>query len=214
MKTVFASAAALMAAATYAPAMAQDFSGLGLPEADPTFAGPVSVATFTGTNQSFSSYSENGITISAGRISSSFADNYNSFGSYYDNNAGALSSISIGFASPVDAFAFNWGAADVIWNLQTFAGSTLIQSYALAFTGPSNRKEYFGFTGNGITSATLTASSPGDWVFIDNITIGATGDIGAVPEPSTWAMMLLGFAVMGAALRRSRRPATAGVTYA
>jgi PEP-CTERM motif len=32
---------------------------------------------------------------------------------------------------------------------------------------------------------------------------------GAVPEPSTWAMLILGFATAGGALRRARRPATA-----
>jgi hypothetical protein len=30
-----------------------------------------------------------------------------------------------------------------------------------------------------------------------------------VPEPGTWAMMLLGFAGMGAAMRRSRKPLVA-----
>ena len=34
------------------------------------------------------------------------------------------------------------------------------------------------------------------------------GGVGAVPEPSTWAMMLLGFGGMGAALRRRRRRST------
>lgn len=33
-----------------------------------------------------------------------------------------------------------------------------------------------------------------------------TGAVAAVPEPATWAMMLLGFGVMGGALRRRKRP--------
>jgi len=37
------------------------------------------------------------------------------------------------------------------------------------------------------------------------------GSVGAVPEPASWAMMLLGFGVMGYALRR-RCPARAAVT--
>jgi hypothetical protein len=33
----------------------------------------------------------------------------------------------------------------------------------------------------------------------------------AVPEPATWGMMLLGFAGIGVALRRSRRPMLAQI---
>jgi hypothetical protein len=44
----------------------------------------------------------------------------------------------------------------------------------------------------------------------DNITFGsATPGGGAVPEPGTWAMMLLGFAGVGVALRRRRSRARA-----
>ena len=36
----------------------------------------------------------------------------------------------------------------------------------------------------------------------------------AVPEPSTWALMLLGFGAVGASMRGSRKAALAKVTYA
>jgi len=36
---------------------------------------------------------------------------------------------------------------------------------------------------------------------------GCARAAGGVPEPSTWAMMLLGFGAMGFALRRRKRPA-------
>ena len=40
----------------------------------------------------------------------------------------------------------------------------------------------------------------------DNITLGsATPGAGAVPEPGTWAMMLIGFGAVGFAMRRRRR---------
>jgi len=39
----------------------------------------------------------------------------------------------------------------------------------------------------------------------DNITFGSDRPIGAVPEPTTWAMMLLGFGAIGGAIRSSRR---------
>jgi PEP-CTERM motif len=44
----------------------------------------------------------------------------------------------------------------------------------------------------------ITATSPG-------------GDMGAVPEPSTWAMMLLGFATLGFAGYRKRKQAATSV---
>jgi hypothetical protein len=36
-----------------------------------------------------------------------------------------------------------------------------------------------------------------------------SGYVQAVPEPGTWAMMLVGFAGIGVAMRRRRRPALA-----
>ena len=39
--------------------------------------------------------------------------------------------------------------------------------------------------------------------------IGGVGEIGVVPEPATWAMMLMGFGGAGALLRSRRRPAFA-----
>ena len=77
------------------------------------------------------------------------------------------------------------------------------------------------FTGLTLASSNFTGLSyglSGDTITVDwaggNVAAGqqfsAVFDIaGAVPEPSTWAMMLFGFAAIGTALRRKRRLAAA-----
>jgi hypothetical protein len=48
---------------------------------------------------------------------------------------------------------------------------------------------------------TTTNRGAQDWVFVDNV---STNVGGAIPEPSTWALMILGFGAAGAGLRRRR----------
>jgi hypothetical protein len=44
---------------------------------------------------------------------------------------------------------------------------------------------------------------------VDDLAFQGSPAIGGVPEPSTWAMMILGFGLVGYAIRRSRRPKAA-----
>ena len=57
----------------------------------------------------------------------------------------------------------------------------------------------------GIYNYQLRATSDGPIVDTFTIRIGAVNPTGAVPEPSTWGMMLLGFGAIGFSMRRSRK---------
>jgi hypothetical protein len=58
----------------------------------------------------------------------------------------------------------------------------------------------FSFVGTGHDTIQLQATVPGNGgVFFDDVSVS-----GGVPEPATWALMIGGFGLMGAALRRRR----------
>lgn len=63
--------------------------------------------------------------------------------------------------------------------------------------------------------SSITISRPGtDAWGIDNLTYAFPSAVADVPEPSTWAMMILGLAGIGASLRRRRRAGDASPTFA
>jgi len=87
---------------------------------------------------------------------------------------------------------------------------------------PFNGPEFFVLSGNPFGNVVSVSSPAGQPVaahvsggvlfvnwqgdsFLANDTITITFDNSGVPEPSTWAMMLLGFAGLGFAFRQSRR---------
>lgn len=88
--------------------------------------------------------------------------------------------------------------------LETITGSQLV---ALAngdqTSAGTNRRFYFDFGADRVNQVTFSSSS--NSMEFDNI--GA----GAVPEPATWAMLIMGFGFVGAALRR-RQPGLTVVT--
>lgn len=66
----------------------------------------------------------------------------------------------------------------------------------------------FTFTGSGHDTISLAATIPGNaGVFFDDISV--QGPLAGVPEPASWAMMLVGFGGLGAMLRRRRTALTA-----
>ena len=80
-----------------------------------------------------------------------------------------------------------------------------------SFGGLSNmawERASFTFTGTGETETIRLASGIGGnaGVFFDDVSVST-----AVPEPSSWAIAIMGFGLMGAALRRRRALAVATI---
>ncbi|WP_205854166.1 PEPxxWA-CTERM sorting domain-containing protein [Phenylobacterium kunshanense] len=107
----------------------------------------------------------------------------------------ALDYYSTGGAFGVATPFTNFFTGDINTSAGVASGSPF-QTYTLSFRAASagQTRIYIGAAG-------------GDNIgpIVDNVTLSTT----AVPEPSTWAMMLLGFGSLGAILRRRRAPAYA-----
>jgi hypothetical protein len=74
-----------------------------------------------------------------------------------------------------------------------------------------------GFSGGGGGGGSYIASAFYDQVALSGVRSGSgrvTIDLIQVPEPATWAMMLIGFGGIGLVLRRSRRTTVAACSLA
>ncbi len=167
-----------------------DFEGVAISSANAFTVGDLTITGLGGTGTL--------------RVDNSFAGDYNGRDTrYIDNNAGQTHQIVLEFANAVSAFTFNWGAADVAWSMDIYNGATLIDTVGLDPVFASNAGDYYGYSSASITRAVLTTGDQNfqDWVFVDNVSFGGDGG-GVVPEPGTWALMILGFGLAGAGLRR------------
>lgn len=118
-------------------------------------------------------------------------------------------SATFDFGDGAAAFSFDLGSADNYNDvLVTFfgGGTQLFSGAALNPPGPASGNQSVPGTngrvtifGNGQTIVSATFASGANSFEFDNI--GVT----AVPEPSVWAMLILGFGVVGATLRRRSR---------
>jgi hypothetical protein len=113
-----------------------------------------------------------------------------------------------GYSNPGEAFFF-----------ATIAGVTLAD-YAVS-TGPVTTWQHFGGTATIVADGLYdvafvfnTNRRPSKDIVIDRVYILAGGDGGpeipVVPEPATWALMIMGFGLVGAGLRRRRTVAAHG----
>jgi hypothetical protein len=113
-----------------------------------------------------------------------------SVGNFTSSSSLALLGVFLGSGSGVDTvFTIGSGGSFVVPTGATALYLGFADSYG--FNGPSS---YYGDNSGGF-SAEISAASE---------------NVGAVPEPATWAMMIIGFGAVGAAMRRRRLT----VTYA
>lgn len=129
-----------------------------------------------------------------------------------------------GFASPgfdatltsaqsLSSLSFYLGSLDTYNTLSFYSGDTLVQSFTGTqltipdpangnqASGNTNRRYFFTFgAADNVNKVVFNTTQPA--FEFDNIAAAISG----VPEPSTWAMMILGFGLVGFSLRNSRRP--------
>jgi hypothetical protein len=107
------------------------------------------------------------------------------------------------------SFGLYWGSIDNYNEIQFFSGSNITQF----FGNTLNAQPAVGATGNqtdlssnayimftDLTFDKVVLSSSGNSFEFDNVQVGGgerLNQIGSVPEPSSWAMMVLGFASVG-----------------
>jgi hypothetical protein len=117
-------------------------------------------------------------------------------------------SATYSFSKPTTGFEFDWGSVD---NYNTLTIYTTLGTYSKtgAFVPPANGDQ----SGNATNGLFQAYAGPGELITgfkmesginsfeIDNL---ATRP---VPEPGAWALMILGFGGVGAAMRRRRRDA-------
>jgi hypothetical protein len=92
-------------------------------------------------------------------------------------------------------------------SFNVLVGGNSIFSLTNSGSFPSTYTTFSGFIFNAVSTATSLQlqyrQDPGFWL-VDNVSVQ-----GAVPEPGTWALMLVGFGAVGTAMRsRSRRRST------
>lgn len=208
---IIASTLLVLAASTAAQATL--ISGFGNPSSSTVLNGGTVIDFDGGPTGFFYNYSIGDITFSTSdsvpfEVGRDFDGAFNASEiSLYSRLAGPQSLV-ISFSTPVDAFGFNWGGTDFLWELRAFnSASALIDTVLLPAVESSNVGDFFGISAPDISFATLTRTTDsGDISVIDNFTF-VRSVTSNVPSGGTTALMLLGGLLGLAGLQRGLRSA-------
>lgn len=92
------------------------------------------------------------------------------------------------------------------WNVPSILGNETLSFLGILFGDPIVSRVRI-TSGNAALGIAVTETGGRDLVVMDDFIFGEPRLSAAVPEPATWAMMVIGFAGVGMVLRRRRRPA-------
>lgn len=128
------------------------------------------------------------------------------------NIRGGIVSLTINFNKATTAFGFDYFDTDVTDSYQiNLPGGDFYNNppFVFATFGGGASTGFFGLTSTtSFTSVVITNARFGGYISdegIDNlITNGAGSVVGGVPEPTTWALLVGGFGLVGVAARRRR----------
>ena len=209
----FVAPSAALAVPPPPPAPAVTFTNGG----SPLPAGQVVIADFNGGTSSYGGAvgSGNGFIVQSGSNGQGADPATGGTGDPYLSVLGGGSAF-FSFANPLDLISFDYGSADTYnsFLLNLVGGGTALYtgqdilnagSTANGNQGSSltnGRVTFSAFPGASITG--LTLSSTQNSLEIDNLSVRQ-----AVPEPATWAMMLVGFGAVGYGMRRRNKAAVA-----
>jgi hypothetical protein len=142
-------------------------------------------------------------------------DGYYGLSSHTLGDAAGGRALDLAYTAPVTAFGLD------LQGYAGYSGSGLISVYDTAGVllsatnvqaGYDGASSFFGWQNAGGIGRVVIAAGGNGYIMIDNHGYGANA-IAAVPEPATWALMIVGFGFVGAAVRRERK-VTARVSYA
>ncbi len=115
---------------------------------------------------------------------------------------GWYSGFSFGAATQINNYGFNYFGSDTI--VGDFNTSSISTSTNIASGDPFAARSIFFTAGNAGTLNFYIGTNSADnfGPVLDNV--GLDIGPGAVPEPTTWAMMIAGFGLVGGAMRRTK----------
>jgi hypothetical protein len=109
------------------------------------------------------------------------------------NVAGNPDKLTIKLSSAVTAFALDFAESTASNGISISVGNGSNTLATFSPLGTNFQAQFEGFVSNtSFDTITITDSQPDGWFVLD-----VTTAVAAVPEPSTWAMMLLGFCGLG-----------------